>query len=240
MNNHSRTKAQDSGYRQTKADQVYDQIITMLASGHFRPGSSIKTAVLSEQLKLSVTPVREAMIRLHAERVIALSSDNSFVWNPLDLAELRSIHDIAQIAIRHTMQNRLNDEGLSAVVSHLNESQAYTLAGSLHASDLPATCSVTAVEVVETTFLTIVKAAQDDVLSDLITNFNIRTRHVRLVDLENERNRRDVTNDMARLLSYLRQRNVVSALSTIGTHFRKTRDRLPGAVKEGLWRTHAS
>ena len=56
------------------------------------PGSSFSITDLSEQLRVSAIPVREALRRLDAQGLILLRPGRSAIVNPLDVDELRGIY----------------------------------------------------------------------------------------------------------------------------------------------------
>ncbi|MDA8295577.1 MAG: GntR family transcriptional regulator [Actinomycetota bacterium] len=67
----------------TKTDLAYEQIREAILAGRFEPGSVLDQELLAEQLKLSTTPVREALRRLESERLVVRRAHRDTVVAPL-------------------------------------------------------------------------------------------------------------------------------------------------------------
>src|SRR3546814_9744932 len=55
---------------ETRGSEAYEALKQALISGHFMPGQKLTLRMLAEALGMSVTPVREAIHRLTAERAL--------------------------------------------------------------------------------------------------------------------------------------------------------------------------
>lgn len=83
----------------TLTDQAYDQIREGLTSGQFAPGQPLVIRALAESYGISATPVREALQRLVAERLLEARPNRTIivpVLTPDTYAEL--------VAIRATLE----------------------------------------------------------------------------------------------------------------------------------------
>ena len=56
--------------RPNLTEQVYEQLIQILITGELRPGDVIVERRMAERLNASRTPIREALGRLEAERLV--------------------------------------------------------------------------------------------------------------------------------------------------------------------------
>ncbi|MCS0504777.1 GntR family transcriptional regulator [Ancylobacter mangrovi] len=83
--------------------QVYRALKTRALLYRFRPGQHLAVVELSDQMKVSNTPVREALIRLHAEGHIAAVPARGFFARELRLREMKEIHDLLQLLLRHSL-----------------------------------------------------------------------------------------------------------------------------------------
>ncbi len=81
-------------YQQHAYDYVREQIITL----GFKPGQFITDAQITEQLKISRTPVREAFQRLEKEGLLVNEARKGWRVYMLDLADIRDIFEL-KIAI---------------------------------------------------------------------------------------------------------------------------------------------
>ncbi|MGW0195418.1 GntR family transcriptional regulator [Nonomuraea sp. NPDC003201] len=78
--------------RQVLADDVYDVLREMLLSGHIPHGSRVKIDALAAQLKISNTPIRQALGRLEADGLVSKHPYRGFV--AADLPDHKTISDL--------------------------------------------------------------------------------------------------------------------------------------------------
>lgn len=79
---------------QTLNEQVYLTLRKGLLTGAWKPGAKITARQISRVLGVSLTPAREAVIRLADEGAIAVSEKRTFSIPLLDAARYREITDI--------------------------------------------------------------------------------------------------------------------------------------------------
>jgi DNA-binding GntR family transcriptional regulator len=72
----------------TKAEAAYQQLRERIVEGSLAPGSTINQERLAADLGLSITPLREALRRLEAEELVALSAHKIVRVMPLSRREL--------------------------------------------------------------------------------------------------------------------------------------------------------
>ena len=80
--------------RSPLGEQVYLQILHRIQRGAVEPGTKLRDAAIAAELGVSRTPVREAIVRLAREGVLASDVGRGFRLTPLDPAELRDIGSI--------------------------------------------------------------------------------------------------------------------------------------------------
>jgi DNA-binding GntR family transcriptional regulator len=78
--------------RQRLADKVYDQILEAINSGHFNPLDRIVQEKLAEQLQVSRTPIREALLRLEREGTLIASERGGFIIRTASRQEVVEIY----------------------------------------------------------------------------------------------------------------------------------------------------
>ena len=76
------------------ADFVYRQIFDAVVSGRIPPGERLVQEVLAEEMDVSRTPVREALLRLESEGILAASDRGGFLVRSLDLAEVQATYEL--------------------------------------------------------------------------------------------------------------------------------------------------
>lgn len=75
-------------------DQVYHEILERVHRGELAPGARVRDTTLASQLGVSRTPIREALLRLSREGVLASDMGRGFSVCRLDPAEMRETGDI--------------------------------------------------------------------------------------------------------------------------------------------------
>ena len=72
----------DEGGRKASSDHavegIYDRIKSLLLAHTLAPGQLLQIGTLAEELGVSTTPVREALTRLAAERLIVFAPKRGF------------------------------------------------------------------------------------------------------------------------------------------------------------------
>jgi DNA-binding GntR family transcriptional regulator len=80
--------------RENIASRIYRSIKTELMTGRLRPGETITLRSLTEELGVSQTPVREALLQLASEKVLTLNPGRSVSVPVLTEAQLTELRDI--------------------------------------------------------------------------------------------------------------------------------------------------
>jgi DNA-binding GntR family transcriptional regulator len=75
-------------------DLVHRNVLERILQGHLQPGSRVKDTDLSEELQVSRTPVREALLRLVKEGFLENLVGRGFIVRPLTSQEVRDIYPI--------------------------------------------------------------------------------------------------------------------------------------------------
>lgn len=75
-------------------DQVHDAVVRRILRAELRSGSRLSDTVLAEELGVSRTPVREALLRLEKEGFLEAETGRGFFVKPLSAAEVRDVYPI--------------------------------------------------------------------------------------------------------------------------------------------------
>jgi DNA-binding GntR family transcriptional regulator len=73
-------------------DWVANRLRDDIVGGRLRPGEALGLSALANELKVSTTPVREALARLKEEGVVVSYPRQSFRVAPLSLSDIRDFH----------------------------------------------------------------------------------------------------------------------------------------------------
>ena len=111
--------------------EAYDIIKRMIIDLHFRPGEILMTQSLAEQLGISRTPVREALIKLLQEGLVVLTDSKKFQVAEVSITTINEIYDLREsleiLAIRKTM-DKLSEFDIQYMQNNLKKLQeAYAM-----------------------------------------------------------------------------------------------------------------
>ena len=102
---------------------AYDEIKTMILSLSLKPGNSVTEMWLIEKLKMSRTPIREALYRLQQEHFVELISGKGWFVSELKLSDIKELYVIREalegISARHAAE-RISDEEVQNMENYLD------------------------------------------------------------------------------------------------------------------------
>lgn len=124
--------------RENMAGTIYRQIKQRLMVGALLPGQTLTLRALSENLGVSQTPVREALLQLVSERALAMTPGKSVqvpVLSREELQELRAVRLNLEVMATEAATPRITKAEIKKLLSHhkemmrdkLNENMAGTL-----------------------------------------------------------------------------------------------------------------
>jgi GntR family colanic acid and biofilm gene transcriptional regulator len=112
----------------TLAEGAYESIAASLMQGGYVPGEKLATRNLAAQLGVSLTPAREAVLRLVSEGALELQNARTIVVPTLSLSRFKEIY-----CIRHSLEptiakiaaDRLTSDDVKALERSLERMTAY-------------------------------------------------------------------------------------------------------------------
>lgn len=75
-------------------DHVYEYISEQILEGNLKPNERINETVLAQELSISRTPIREALIQLSCEGILTLSPRKGFVLSELEENEAKELYTV--------------------------------------------------------------------------------------------------------------------------------------------------
>lgn len=120
----TRTKRENARPKGTGSRKVYEVLRGKILRLELKPGSDLDEASIVEMLKVSRTPVREALIRLSAEDLVVLLPNRGARVAPMELERMREFFealDYAQRAMTHWAALRRTEADLGAMVLALKQ-----------------------------------------------------------------------------------------------------------------------
>ena len=106
--------------RSRLADEVYTQLLDAIIAGHIQQGERLIQETLAEEIDVSRTPVREALLRLEQEGIVELSARRGFVVRQITESEIRDIYQ-AREAVEGFSARLVAEHGSPKVLEHLHE-----------------------------------------------------------------------------------------------------------------------
>ncbi|WP_116083545.1 GntR family transcriptional regulator [Tropicimonas sp. IMCC34011] len=79
------------------SDQVYDVLRTRFRQNIYRSGERMTEVAIAQELKVSRTPVREALFRLTADGLLEEARAGRFMVSSFSIADVRQIFEIRQL-----------------------------------------------------------------------------------------------------------------------------------------------
>ncbi len=102
----------------SRAEHAYQQLLNAIVSGELKPGSRIREVELAEWLKISRTPVREAVRRLESEGLICLVGHKGMAVAELDYQAVIELYQMREV---------LEAAAASLAAKHASEPEIYSL-----------------------------------------------------------------------------------------------------------------
>ena len=110
--------ATHEGSNERLSQRAYQAIRTSLRRGELRPGEKLILRPLAAKLRLSATPVREALLRLVSEQALGLDERSSVIVPTLGADDLDEIHEL-RIDLEGRAAELTAQKGDEAVVERL-------------------------------------------------------------------------------------------------------------------------
>ena len=83
------------------ADEVYRQVLDAVLAGNLRPGERIVQDRIAQEINVSRTPVREALLHLEQEGILARTGTVGFTVRGISESEVRDIYQAREAIEGH-------------------------------------------------------------------------------------------------------------------------------------------
>ncbi len=121
----SRTKTGDEPRSPSLGEYVYQELLKAIREGKYHPGERIRESLVTRELQVSRTPVREALRRLQSEGKLNFEPQRGVVVAELDSQEVSELYALRQhlegVAARFAAQHA-SDSEVAAMEYILEES----------------------------------------------------------------------------------------------------------------------
>jgi GntR family transcriptional regulator, rspAB operon transcriptional repressor len=216
--------------------RTYKSLKTMLVEYRFSPGTQLPVKELSDHLRVSLTPVREALMRLRAEALLDSSRQRGFFVRPIDLREMMELSEFTFVMLKHAIETSAKFCGLAqSKVSSVISQQAIPLNGSEERQDQTPSQHA---HYIEEAYWNVACISDSDVIIDAIRNANDRTHYIRAIDLERGDRRLVVGGGIEELFEALHGGSSEAAIAALRRQLGFQLEALPAAVNEGISRSY--
>lgn len=206
------------GWDQTLANKAFKALKKLVVEGQVPPDTRLDSRSISDVLKMSVTPVREALIHLEAKRYIVGSPKCGYYTMKLDTKHISDQYGVTKIILQDVFRGSL--DGLQRRLLLLQMTPTWVDHGSV-SEFLESFCE----RVAETT--------NNGITADLVHESNIRTRYVRWLDLQRPERLSCIRGEMIQLLELLDRRDKNGAIANVDRQFSAIISNVPELVLEG-------
>ncbi|CDZ64559.1 GntR family transcriptional regulator [Neorhizobium galegae] len=206
------------GWARSKTQQVYKALKRLIIDFQIPPDTPLEPPRISAILNTSVTPVREALIKLEIERYVVGSLRSGFYSMKLDPKQIRDEYDLTHTITLHVLRECLGGDSKPwPALPTVPSSGDYRVFCDYH----------------EIFYERIAEAGGNGRTLDLVHESNIRTRYVRHLDLQGSERLSLFKSDMCELLEILDERDENGAIANLGRQFGAMIDTVPELVREG-------
>lgn len=149
--------------------------------GEIPAGQRLAEETIAEQLQVSRTPVREAFLRLHADRLLKRFNDGGFYVAEVDLFDLRDLYEL-----RLTLELRGITRALEPGIEHDRDALLEIQGDWELIQEDPPEPDGSFIELDESFHLALLRASGNLALSEMLETVNVRIRPVRTYDFLTE------------------------------------------------------
>ncbi|MCP1611654.1 DNA-binding GntR family transcriptional regulator [Azospirillum lipoferum] len=222
----------DRAEARTLAGDAYAVIHRAIRSGLLKPGQRLRFADLQALCGMSVSPVREALVRLTAEGFTVSDDHRGFSVAPLSIAELLDIVGTRKL---------LEGEALRLSIEHGDSAWEGRLLAAHHVmSRLPRERDDLPTAIREDWDLrhadfhrVLISACRSPILIELCEKLFVRADRYRRLSVSVPNQSRDVVCEHERIMAFALDRNADGAVAALKEHYQRTADAVERLFQEG-------
>jgi DNA-binding GntR family transcriptional regulator len=214
---------------------VYLELKDLVKNYQFRPGQHLHPNGLADHLRVSRTPVREALHRLAAEHLVVSAPNRGFFAKTLQVDEINELYRLQHALLLYSVENATATSWPPAQ-SKVTMNWPAILNRDPVADITPTSLS----EALEDIWVQIATASANHSLVAIVRNLNDRTHFLRLLDLEEYDCRRCTMLHAKSLRDQLSNGQIDAARVNLGDELSRKMRMVPSLVREGLSRCYES
>ncbi|RVI05856.1 GntR family transcriptional regulator [Sinorhizobium meliloti] len=206
------------GWGNSLGDKAYKALKYIVVNCHAPPGTRLDATAISTVLNMSATPVRDALIQLEIEEYIARLAKSGYYTRKLDPKRLSDEFGVTRTILQDAIRGKLDE--LHRRLPVLQATPSW------NDSDL-------AREFLEVFYEKIAEALNNERMLYYVHESNIRTRYVRLLDVQRPGRLSCIRDDMSELLELLDKRDKNGAIANVDRQFSAVINTIPDLVRQG-------
>lgn len=199
---------------------VYERVKTRVIAHDLPVGKRILIEPLADQLFVSSTPVREALIRLSAEQVIQGVPKSGFFIKEISETEIRDLYTLQNLLLDWSLTAIRQDSGKPGMLKPPN-----LLAETNHDEAIP---PQTAVRITNALFVHIARQTGNTDIIRIVANINDRTHYARERDFAVFDG---ISHEAMRLCQYYYQKDFEVLREGLKAYFQNKICRLPDLLR---------
>jgi DNA-binding GntR family transcriptional regulator len=206
--------------------RIYDEIRRLVVRFEIPPDERIKEVDLAARLRVSRTPVREALNRLVTEGLLIFEPNRGFRCRSFDTKEMMDLYEARQVlevgAVRLAAK-RAGDDEIRDLVRFWEDVAA--------SQSRPVTALVRHDEEFHERLVGLSGNAE---LVRTLKSINARIHFARWMDLEREERRTKTYSEHMQILAALQARDQDKCARTLGAHIERRREQIVDVMKAGV------
>ena len=200
---------------------AYSKLKLLVVNNRFRPGEQLQACTLADRVAAGITPVREALIRLAAEDLIACYPKRGYFAKVVNNSELAELYSLAHSLLRSVLQWSQGRPGTAIAPADVartgNGTQRDPIALAL------------ALEQLHEQIAILHGGAE---VAKVIRNYNCRTHAVRMIYVEQQQAYECVADYIRIFAALLAANDREAVVAKIKEHFEAKMDQVHTLVKE--------
>ncbi|MDT3377392.1 GntR family transcriptional regulator [Labrys neptuniae] len=211
---------------------VYSTLRTHALHYRFKPGQHLPISVIAQLLGVSNTPVREALMRLHAEGLVDAVPAKGFFAREIRLQDMVEFNGMLCVVVRHCLEGG----GLDLCLAPQREADGAALPLQLKTRGTPSSLA----RETEMLFEALGRATGEKTIPICIHRLCEQTHHIRLRAFESRRIGSRLRHALAELVAALRRRDREVAIDRLVAFSQLFAQALPHLVSHALAAAYAA
>ena len=205
------------------AEEIYERLKSMAITFVIRPGQRVNEVELSKALKVSRTPLREALNRLMVEGFLTRAPNKGFTGRLLDAKQIFDLYELRralETSIVRIACERATDEELVELERFVK--------GSIDRREKSNAASLLALD--EEFHERVSRLTRNHEMTHLLKAINARIHYVRWLDMQ----KRHTQQDHLRIVRALKARDAGKAAGLVDGHISRRLDQIVDVIRMGF------